>query len=449
MLANMDRAVVQPLLVIDQDSDYQSIAESFLTRCGYRVEQTSDHQHGLSLALKRSYEAVIIGAGGAQAQTIELLRKLKTGTDSEVIVLAEAATVRTAVEAMRSGAYDYFAAPIALEELEATLAKACRATRLRRDKARRRTATSALGRRKMIGQSPAMKEIERLIDRAGPTDKPILIQGESGTGKELVARALHQVSGRADKPMVVINCAALPAMLLESELFGHEKGAYTGATTARQGLFEAADGGTMFIDEIGEMDAALQAKLLRVLEDGSLRRVGALTERRVDVRLVTATNRDLALEVREGRFREDLYYRINVMRLQLAPLRDRPGDVALLVQSFLGSGWSIEADALLALQRYHWPGNIRQLINAIERAKILADNQQIQLTDLPTEIASSTQPRMVSCEEQEFNLESLKRSQIELVLARENGNKVRAARVLGVSRRSLYRLLSKYEIAMG
>ncbi len=243
----------------------------------------------------------------------------------------------------------------------------------------------------MIGQSPAMQEVFRLIERAGPTDKAILIQGESGTGKELVARALHRASPRADKPMVVINCAALPETLLESELFGHEKGAFTGAISAKPGLFEVADGGTLFIDEIGEMPGSLQAKLLRVLEDGSMRRVGSLKERRVNVRLLAATNRDIREEVRTGRFREDLYYRINVMSLDLPPLRERAGDIPLLVEHFLGADWRIEADALEVLRRYAWPGNVRQLINAIERAKIMADDQIVRLQDLPSEIVGARQ----------------------------------------------------------
>src|SRR5678815_1145305 len=204
---------------------------------------------------------------------------------------------------------------------------------------------------------------DRLIERAGPSDKAILIQGESGTGKELVARALHQASRRADKPLVVINCAALPESLLESELFGHEKGSFTGAINAKQGLFEVADGGTLFIDEIGEMPGSLQAKMLRVLEDGSMRRIGSIKERRVDVRILAATNRNMSREVTEGRFREDLYYRINVMSLELPPLRKRSGDIPLLVRQFLGAGWEIEPVALLAIEQYSWPGNVRQLIN--------------------------------------------------------------------------------------
>jgi DNA-binding NtrC family response regulator len=241
---------------------------------------------------------------------------------------------------MKKGAYDYLTKPFPLAELEVLIEKAYERRKLSKENMQLK---AVLGRSEstgeIVGRSPAMGEVFRLIGRAGPTDKAILIQGESGTGKELVARALQRHSLRADKPLVVINCAALSETLLESELFGHEKGAFTGAVAAKPGLFEVADGGTLFIDEIGELAGNLQAKLLRVLEDGSMRRVGSVKERHVDVRLLAATNRDMDEEVRSGRFREDLFYRINVMSLQLPPLREREGDVRLLTQRFLGPDW--------------------------------------------------------------------------------------------------------------
>ena len=291
-----------------------------------------------------------------------------------------------------------------------------------------------------------MHEVYRLIERAGPTEKAILIQGESGTGKELVARALHRASRRADKPLVVINCAALPEGLLESELFGHEKGAFTGAIGAKQGLFELADGGTLMIDEIGEMPGPLQAKLLRVLEDGSYRRVGSVKECRVDVRLLAATNRNLAEEVRQGRFREDLYYRINIMSLELPPLRQRTGDIGLLVARFLGHDWQIEPEAIAAMESYAWPGNVRQLINAIERAKILADENLVRLEDLPLEVRRPPSDSPSRGGPGDDRLEEIERSHVLEILERERGNKARAARALGINRRSLYRLLEKYGV---
>lgn len=299
----------------------------------------------------------------------------------------------------------------------------------------------------IIGESPAMHAVYRLIERAGPTDKAILIQGESGTGKELVARALHRVSRLASKPLVVVNCAALPEHLLESELFGHEKGAFTGAVASKPGLFEVADGGTLFIDEIGELAGGLQAKLLRVLEDGALRRVGSVKESHVDVRLLAATNRDLSAEVRAGRFREDLYYRINVLRIQLPPLREREGDVRLLLNHFAEDSWSWSEGFTQVLECYGWPGNVRQLANALERAKILADDDELLTENLPSEIVrSSKQAFQGGGGPQAGDLESVNRRHVCETLTRHNGNKTRTARALGVSRRTLYRLLEKYEI---
>lgn len=291
-----------------------------------------------------------------------------------------------------------------------------------------------------------MKQVHRLIDRMGPTDKPVLILGESGSGKELVARALVEKSLLAAQPLVTINCAALPEQLLESELFGHEKGSFTGATTAKPGLFEVADGGTLFIDEIGELSPALQPKLLRILEDGSMRRVGSIKERRVSVRLIAATNRDLSAEVKAGRFREDLYYRINMLTLNLPPLRERHRDIELLFQHFVGEGWQVADSVLEHLRRYDWPGNVRQLRNAIERAKILAENDTIELNNFPPEIVETSQQPVSLSQRESLVLGEMTRQHVMEALQRANGNKSHAAQSLGVTRRSLYRLLEKHGI---
>jgi transcriptional regulator with PAS, ATPase and Fis domain len=299
----------------------------------------------------------------------------------------------------------------------------------------------------IVGESDPMQAVYRLIERAGPTQKPILIEGESGTGKELVARALHRASAVAHKPLVVINCAALPEALLESELFGHERGAFTGAVAEKQGLFEVADGGTLFIDEIGELAGGLQAKLLRVLEDGMLRRVGSVKESRVQVRLLAATNRDLAQEVAAGRFREDLYYRINVLRIHLPPLRERKGDVRLLVEHFAGGEWQWSEELIRLLERYGWPGNVRQLQNALDRAKILADDEWILPEHLPPEIFRASQGAPAPTPSGDaVDLETINRLHVTETLERCSGNKARTARALGISRRTLYRLLEKYDV---
>ena len=294
-----------------------------------------------------------------------------------------------------------------------------------------------------------MQEVYRLIQRAGPSNKPILIQGDSGTGKELVARALHEASTLADKPFVVINCAALPETLLESELFGHEKGAFTGAVSAKPGLFEVADKGTLFIDEIGELAGSLQAKLLRVLEDGMLRRIGSVKERRVNVRLIAATNRDMAEEVQTSRFREDLFYRINVLTILLPNLRVRAGDIRLLAHHFVEDDWQIEEDVLTIFENYSWPGNVRQLLNAIERAKILAEDDWIRKSNLPPEIVTSATTTQVQQSGQAMDLDTVNKLHIAETFHRLKGNKARTARALGIGRRTLYRLLEKHGIDAG
>jgi DNA-binding NtrC family response regulator len=277
----------------------------------------------------------------------------------QVLLLTGEGSIESAVEAIKAGAYDYLLKPCRLQEIERRCLKAHEAGRLAKENRNLRTLIARSSADSgMIGISPPMKHIFRLIERIAPSDKPLLIEGERGTGKELVAQSIYRRSNRADRPFVRINCAALPEQLVESELFGHEKGAFTGAGAAKPGLFELADGGTLFIDELGELPASLQAKLLRVLEDGSFRRVGSLKEKRVDVRILAATNRILASEVAEGRFREDLFYRINILSIRLPPLRERSGDVPLIVRSLLGSDWSLADDAREAVSRYHWPGNV-------------------------------------------------------------------------------------------
>ncbi len=436
------------LLIVDDDDDFrESVARRFHRR-GYHVEEASNGEAALNAIQRRQFDVVVLDLAMPGISGIEVLERFRSGhSEGEVIMLTGQGTIDAAVEAMKLGAYDFLTKPFPLAELEILIGKAYERRQLRKENAQLRTVLErSRPDSNMIGQSPAMLELFRLIERAGPTDKSILIQGETGTGKELVARSLHQHSKRADKPLVVINCAALPETLLESELFGHEKGAFTGAIVAKQGLFEVADGGSLLIDEIGEMAGSLQAKLLRVLEDGSLRRVGSLKERRVDVRVLAATNRSMEKEVKAGRFREDLYYRINVMSLQLPPLRNRDGDIRLLVETFLSDEWEIEPAALEAIEKYHWPGNIRQLINALERAQIMADDGMIRSYDLPPEVLRPEAVDGSVQEPSEDELASIQRSHIVEVLRRERGNKARTARKLGINRRSLYRLLEKYQI---
>lgn len=437
------------LLVVDDDQEFREILASRFARHGFAVQSAGNGEDALGLAQRLNFDVAIFDMMMPGMNGLELLKRFKeTHPECEIILLSEQGSIETAVEAMKLGAYDYLQKPFPLKNLEAVADKAIERRQLRKENTQLKVLLKrSVPGHDMIGRSPPMQEIFRLIERAGPSDKPILIQGESGTGKELVACALHRHSGRAEKPMVVINCAALPESLLESELFGHERGSFTGAVNAKPGLFEVADEGTLFIDEIGELHGSLQAKLLRVLEDGSLRRIGSVQERRVSVRLLAATNRDLAKEVEANRFREDLYYRINVMSLDLPPLRDRSGDIPLLVAHILGAGWEIEPAALEALERYPWPGNVRQLINALERAKILCDSETIRVKDLPREVIFQTTSRLdTPLTTITDDLGKIQRCKVVEVLRRESGNKSRSARALGVDRRKLYRLLEKYSI---
>jgi DNA-binding NtrC family response regulator len=447
------------LFLVDDDDEYRDTIVRWFTRKGFNVSDAPHAEAALEQAQRRDFDVAVFDMMMPGMSGLDLLEQFKQQQpECEVIMLSGKGTIETAVLAMKRGAYDFLTKPFPLAELEKLIQKAHDRRSLRKENVQLKTllARTELS-SPMVGDSPAMREVFRLIERAGPSEKAILIQGESGTGKELVARALHRHSPRADKPLVVVNCAALPETLLESELFGHEKGAFTGAIGTKPGLFEIADGGTLFIDEIGELPGGLQAKLLRVLEDGSMRRIGSVKERRVNVRLLAATNRNLADEVARGHFREDLYYRINVMSLELPPLRNREGDIPRLVAHFLGDQWQIDAEAEQAVAKYSWPGNVRQLINALERAKIMAENGRIRVGDLPPEIRSQQRTPLVS-EMQVGNhhaaslatstddLASIEREKVLEVLRREAGNKTRTARALGIDRRKIYRLIEKYNI---
>ena len=434
------------LLIVDDDHEFRQMLVSRFTRHGFRVQGAANAEQAMRLAARREFDVAVFDVIMPGDSGLELLRQYKQHhADCEVIMLAGQGTVRAAVEAMKLGAYDYVTKPFPMSELELLIEKAYERWCVKEESLHTRV-RRARSEDVMVGMSREMQEIFRLIERAGPSGKAILIQGESGTGKELVARALHRHSDRAGKPMVVINCAALTETLLESELFGHERGAFTGATSVKQGLFEVADGGTLFIDEIGEMPGVLQAKLLRVLEDGSLRRIGSIRERHVDVRLLAATNQNLGRRIREGRFREDLYYRINVMSLELPPLRKRREDIALLVKHFINPNWEIEERALKMLEAYDWPGNVRQLSNAVERAKIMAEGRTLRVRDFPREIMEHEQINDGPDVLHQDNLAAIERAKVLEVLRRESGNKARAARALGIDRRKLYRLVDKYHI---
>lgn len=439
------------LLLVEDDEAFRTAAARWMVKAGHHVEQAANGQEALLHFERKRFDVAIVDMNMPGITGLELLQRLKEReVEAEILILTGQATVENAVAAMKLGACDYLTKPFALAELErrAQLA-AQRGQLLKENRQLRELVQRQRPKTGIIGKSTPMLNVFHLIDRVAVTDKTVLIHGESGTGKELVARSIQEKSLRANQPFVTINCAALPESLVESELFGHEKGAFTGATNRKAGLFEIADGGTLFIDEFGELPLTLQPKLLRVLEDGTLRHVGSYQERRVNVRVIAATNRDLQKEVREGRFREDLYYRVNVISIDLPPLRVREADKDLLIDFCLGCKWELEPEARIALQNYSWPGNVRQLINALDRAMILADDGTITLDDLPREIAQTGSHSVMaspSADELQMNLSAVERAHLVAVLKKEKGNKARAARALGIHRRKLYRLIERFQI---
>jgi DNA-binding NtrC family response regulator len=446
------------LLIVDDDNEYRGVVARRFVRRGHDVAQTGSPIEALRLAEKKHFDVAILDVAMPEMDGVQLLERLRqVDPETQAIMLTGQGTLETAIRAMKLGAYDFLTKPCGLAELELQAGRAHEKALLARENQALKTALRrAEPSGEIIGSSPPIQEVLRLIGKAAPSDSTVLIQGESGTGKELVARALHRGGPRADRPMVVINCAALQESLLESELFGHEKGAFTSAVAAKPGLFELADRGTLFIDEIGEMAAALQAKLLRAIEDGRIRRVGSTREIVTDVRIIAATNRKLAEDVAAGRFRSDLYYRLNVLTITLPPLRGRAGDLPLLVQHFLTRDprgpHAIDPDALQTLGRYPWPGNVRELANVIERAKILAEGPSITVDDLPAEIGRApTDAKLPAASPHAApagtDLDAIERSHILRVVEAERGNKARAARALGVSRRKLYRLLERHGLA--
>lgn len=437
------------LLIVDDETDFRESACRYLKRIGFRVDEAEDGEEALNITTNKKFDVVILDIHMPGMDGIEVLRRLQEReSPPKVIMLTGGGTIENAVESIKLGAYDFLTKPVRLDDLARLAQRACETQQLEKENTllkeviRRQEPSSEI-----IGDSEAMQEVFRLIDRTANSDKPVLIQGESGTGKELVARAIHKASPLSDKPLVVINCAALAEQLLESELFGHEKGAFTGAVAAKPGLFEIADGGTLFIDEFGEMSGSLQVKLLRVLEDGSLRRVGSITERKVKVRVIAATNRDLEQEVKEKQFREDLFYRINVLGIQLPPLRVRMGDIRLLVEKFAGEDWIVDDEVMEKLENYSWPGNVRQLQNAIERAKVLAEENRVELKNLPPALVEADEKPMDSViNNKEIDLETLNKIHVVQTYERCGKNKTKTSQALGINRRSLYRLLEKYDI---
>ncbi|HSB82849.1 MAG TPA: sigma-54 dependent transcriptional regulator [Candidatus Methylomirabilis sp.] len=446
------------ILIADDDESSRQGLKMLLSGAGYEVEETSDGQAALDKALTFLPAVVVTDLVMPRLDGLGLLKALKSELPfATVIVLTGHATVETAVAALKEGAYDYLTKPVDIPRLRILIEKAMeKGEALREVTVLRRRLKDVWGIGKLVGKSPAMQEIYRLIDLAAPTSAPVLITGESGTGKELVARCLHDLSPRSKGPFVAVNCSAIPETLLESEIFGHEKGSFTGALERRAGCFELAHEGTLFLDEIAEMTAATQAKFLRILQDGTVRRLGGKVEMQVDVRVVAATNKDPLKALKDGVFREDLYYRLNVFCIALPPLRDRRDDIPLLVQAFLEEFngkyekrvRSVDDAVLQILLAHPWPGNVRELRNTLERAIIICEGELIGLKHLPPDLTHATGeeradvltfPLGVTVEEAEKTL-------ILKTLASVSNNKAKAASILGISVKTLHNKLHRYGV---
>ncbi|MCI1694587.1 sigma-54-dependent transcriptional regulator [Aneurinibacillus aneurinilyticus] len=439
------------VLIVDDEEDLLDLMAQRIRRKGNIVEVATSAEEALALLHAFSFDVGIYDIRLPGMDGIELLRKSKEKHPGmEVIMLTGHGTIETAIESMKIGAYDYVSKPCALSELEAVLDKAFEKKQLNEtNHGLKRVLLSKEKDFSIIGDSPCMQQLKGLIQKLASSEIPILIEGESGTGKELVARALHFWGDRAEQPFITVNSGALPESLLESELFGHIKGAFTGAVSDKKGIVELADRGTLFLDEIGEMPQSLQVKLLRFLESEEFRRVGDSSLRWVDVRIVAATNRTLEDEVACGRFREDLFYRLNAMRISVPPLRERKEDIPLLVQHFLTQDRghkqvSVDEKALHALMRYTFPGNIRELAYMIERGAILAKGDVIKTEDLLIPDADNGKEKEHI--EEWLSLSQVERQHIGRVMEFCHGNKTHAARILGISVRNLYRKLEEYHI---
>lgn len=447
------------ILVVDDDDAHRGMLRTMLRSWGYTVEEASDGDEAVALVREKGYDAVLTDVRMARMDGIHALRAMLEYNPSLPVVLMTAfSSVETAVEALRVGAYDYLVKPLDFDLLKETLGQCIERSRHSvENRELRRQLSEAASSPDILGRSPALKAMLRFIETVAPTEATVLITGESGTGKELVARALHGASARADRPLVTVNCAALAETLLESELFGHEKGSFTGADRRRDGRFVQADGGTLFLDEIGEMPLPLQAKLLRALQQGEVQRVGSDTPITVNVRVIAATNRDLRREAREKRFREDLYFRLNVISIEVPALRQRSEDIPLLAAHFLQrfaernhkSIKGFSPQALDSLLRYPWPGNVRELENAVERAVILCHGDLITGAELPENInnAPAIEERPAQSEALSLAgmaLDMVERRAIEDTMRQTGDNKSEAARRLGITRATLHNKLRKY-----
>jgi two-component system response regulator PilR (NtrC family) len=450
------------VLVVDDERSMREFLAIFLSRAGYTVDAAASGAEARRAMAAKEHDLVITDLQMPDASGLDVLAECKSlHPETQVIVVTAYATAETAIAAMKAGAYDYLVKPFKLDEVGLIVERAFeRRLLMRHNVALRDEIKGRYRLDRLLGKSAAMQRVFDMLRKIAPARTSVLLVGESGTGKELAARALHELSPRADHNFVAVNCGAIPETLIESELFGHVKGSFTGATADRPGLFEAAHGGTLMLDEVAELPLAMQVKLLRVLQERKVKPVGGVSEREVDVRVVAATNRDLETEVEKGTFRQDLYYRLNVIQVRMPPLRDRREDVPLLVDHFVKKYAAehahpitgVDADAMAALTAHNFPGNVRELENLVERAVTLASDGRITADALPdlsrgdrTAVARADLPPTGFDLERE--LEAFERGFILKALERTDGNRTTAARLLGISFRSMRYRLSKLGIA--
>jgi two-component system response regulator AtoC len=443
------------LLLVDDDETFRRVMAGELDRLGLEVAEAGSGAEAVEAAARLEPAVILLDLQLPDVDGLELLPAIREKSPgSEVIMLTGHGSFDTAIQAIRAGAFDYVGKPCPLDELEVRIQRALERRALQRHASLlERALTPPDPARAFLGASPAFREALRLIERVAASDSTVLICGETGTGKEMAARLLHARSPRSGRPFVIVDCGALQEELLQSELFGHERGAFTGADRAKPGLFEVANGGTLFLDEIGEVSQATQVKLLRVLDTSTFRHVGGTSEIRVDVRVV-ATNRDLALLVRQRLFREDLYYRLSTISVRLPPLRERGGDVELLAGHFVtrmneryGFSRRLGAETLELLRRHDWPGNVRELLHVIESAAVVAEGPDLRPAHLPDALRKGPTPPDTGAGDRLLTLQELERSQIERALLATRGHRGNAARALGISERSLYRKLAEYGLS--
>jgi DNA-binding NtrC family response regulator len=434
------------ILIVDDEKNLRQVLAIELSADGDEVDAAEDGLKALEFLEKTEYDVVLLDLNMPRMGGIDVLKKIRAlDIPAEVIILTANTTISVAVEAMKLGAYDYLTKPFRQEELSPLIEKAFEKKKLRSENLILKTQIERQqDSRRIVAKSPAMQELLETVKKIAASDYPVLITGESGTGKELIASGIHSGSKRPDKPFIALNCGAIPENMIESELFGYEKGAFTGAQARKLGLLDVANTGTLFFDEIGDMPLALQVKLLRVIETGTFFRLGGIREQQVDVRIVAATNKDLKAEIGRGSFRQDLYYRISSFIVQIMPLRDRPEDIPELIEYFIKRSPEyrhkrFSTEALAVLTRYPWPGNVRELQNVLHRALLLSKNDVIGPSDLPLDLCGVQQSGSA-------RLEDMEREHILKVLKASGGRRNRAAEALGIDPKTLYRKLIGYGV---